>query len=89
MSTIYNKESCDRRMKFKTDARNSWRELDMSTGCEGFPESSSYIYGFIDGSMASDSKLQNVLRFLEIYKNKVSQDEKFLREIEKIISDNN
>lgn len=36
-------------VEIKDKARQSWQSLDMSTGCEGFPESSSYVYGYIDG----------------------------------------
>lgn len=36
-------------MKIKDKARKSYQNLDMSTGCEGFPESSSYIYGYMEG----------------------------------------
>ena len=83
-----NEKEQTRRMQFKNAARASWQGLDMSTGCEGFPEGSSYIYGYVMGSIDSDSKLQNVLRFLEIFKMKASQDEEFLAEIEKVIQGN-
>lgn len=88
MSDEYNEESCNMAMKFKEEARKSYKALDMSTGCgpsgsclsghtghpdhKGFPDASSYIYGYMEASKAHDSKLQNVLRFLETLKNMTS-----------------
>lgn len=36
-------------LKIKDMARKSYQDIPMDNGSEGFPESSSYIYGFMEG----------------------------------------
>lgn len=48
---IWNDKEIERvhQMAIKDKARHSFRNLDTDNGSEGFPEGSSYIYGFMQG----------------------------------------
>jgi hypothetical protein len=46
-------DEVEENFRIKNLARHSYRENAPETGSEGFPEASSFIYGFIQGYQAS------------------------------------
>ncbi len=53
IETVSPTDKITENMRIKELAKNSWRDNSGEQGSEGFPESTSYIYGFMEGYKAA------------------------------------